>query len=237
LRAVSAADGTAVVAAGSLASFYVALGAPAQSAPIPSPTTLGDVSVRIDDGQTRRLAPLLYVSDKQINFQVPPETAASMSADALIEVMRGGAIVQTGSMHVASVAPTLFMADPSWAMPAAIETVVDQHGSPTSFSVFDCTAAGVCNFRPVSSSDGGSYLTFYGTGFRGAKKENVQCRISGRLLEIEYAGPQGMPGLDQINVRLPDPSDSLWEGAYFEIYLSIDGTQANMAAVTLTRYY
>lgn len=237
LRAVSAAEGTAVVARGSLATLYLPLGVPAQSAPSPWPTTLGGVTVQIDDGQGGRLAPLLYVSEEQINFQVPPETTPSSLADASIVVTRDGKVVQTGSMHVASVAPTLFMADASLAMPAAINTVLDAQGVQVSSPVFDCTHSGACTFQPVSPSTWGSYVTFYGTGFRGATTANVQCWLSGQPVTVEYAGPQGTPGLDQINIRLPDPSDPFWEPAYVEVRLAINGTQANMAVFTLARYF
>src|SRR4029077_21157290 len=106
-----------------------------------------------------------FVSEGQINFQVPPETTPSSLADASIVITRGGTVVQTGSMHVASVAPTLFMADPSWALPAAINTVVDQQGGQSSSAVFDCLPSGTCNFQPVFPSTWGSYVTFYATGF------------------------------------------------------------------------
>jgi len=237
LRAVSAAEGTAVVAPGSLATLYLPLGVPRQSAASTLPVTLGGVSVQIDDGQSKRLAPLLYVSQGQINFQVPPQTAPSTVADASIVVTRGGAVVQTGSMHVASVAPTLFMADPSMSLPAAINTLVDARGVQTSSPVFSCTPAGACNFQPVSPSAQGSYVTFYGTGFRGAGTGNVQCWVSGRLLTVTYAGPQGMPGLDQINILLPSPDDEFWDPPYVGVHLSIDGTLANTAVLTLERFF
>ena len=236
LRAVSAAEGTAVVAPGSLATVYLPLGVPPQSAPSsPWPTTLGGVTVRIDDGPSTQLAPLLYVSEGQINFQVPLETTPSGLVDASITVMRDGAVVQTGSMQVVSVAPTLFMADPSWALPSAINTAVDARGQ-TSSPVFNCTPAG-CNFQPVSPSALGSYVSFYGTGFRGATTANVQCWISGRPVTVTYAGAQGTPGIDQINILLPGPDDEFWDSPYVEIHLSINGTQANTAVLTLARYF
>jgi uncharacterized protein (TIGR03437 family) len=228
LRAVSAAEGTGVVAPGSLATVYLPLCVPAQSAPSSLwPTTLGGVMVRIDDGQSTRRAPLLSVSEGQIKFQVPPETAPSGLADASIVVIRDGVVVQTGSMHVASVARTLFMADPSWGLPAAINTLVDAWGR-TSSPVFNCTPAG-CNFQPVPPSALGSYVSFYGTGFRGATTTNVQCWISGRPLTVTYAGAQGTPGLDQIDILLPGPDDEFCDPPYVEVHLSINGTQANTA--------
>jgi uncharacterized protein (TIGR03437 family) len=129
------------------------------------------------------------------------------------------------------------MADPSWAMPAAINTFVDQQGGQSSVPVFDCTPSGACNFHPVSPSAQGSYVSFYGTGFHAATTANVQCWISGKPVKVEYAGPQGTPGLDQINILLPDPSDEVWEPPYVEVHLSINGIEANMAVLTLPRYF
>ena len=242
LRAVSAAEGTGVVAPGSLATLYplpLGVGLREQSAPLPWPTTLSGVTVQIDDGHGSRRAPLLYVSQVQINFQVPQETSTSDVEDASIVVSRDGAVVQTGFMRVASIAPTLFIVDPFRAIPAAINTVLDAHGVQTASPVFDCDleSPGVCGFKPVSPSAWGSYVTFYGTGFRGATTANVQCWISGQFVKVEYAGPQGTPGLDQINIRLPDPSDPFWEAPYVEVRLSINGTQANMAVLALPRFF
>jgi uncharacterized protein (TIGR03437 family) len=174
---------------------------------------------------------LLYISEGQINFQVPPETAPSNFTDASIVVMRDGVSVQTGSMHVASVAPTLFMTDPARALPAAINTVADARGQ-TSLPVFNCIPAG-CNFQPVLPSALGSYVSFYGTGFGGAIAANVQCWISGRPITVTFAGPQGTPGVDQINILLPGPDDEFWDSPYAEVHLSINGTQTNTAVLTL----
>jgi len=161
----------------------------------------------------------------------------SSQADASIVIKRGGTMVQTGSMHVASVAPTLFMADPSWALPAAINTVVDPQGEQSWSRAFDCLPSGTCNFQPVFPSAWGSYVTFYATGFRGATTTNVQCWLSGQPVTVDYAGPQGAPGLDQINIRLPDTSDSFWEQPYVEVRFAINGRQANMAVLTLPRHF
>ena len=89
----------------------------------------------------------------------------------------------------------------------------------------------------MSPSAQGSYVTFYGTGFRGAGTGNVQCWVSGRLLTVTYAGPQGTPGLDQINILLPSPDDEFWDPPYVEVHLSIDGTLANTAVLTLERFF
>jgi len=65
----------------------------------------------------------------------------------------------------------------------------------------------------------------------------LSTSISGKIVKVEYAGPQGTPGLDQINILLPGPDDDFWEPAYVEVHLSINGTLANTAVLTLERYF
>jgi uncharacterized protein (TIGR03437 family) len=47
------------------------------------------------------------------------------------------------------------------------------------------------------------YLSFYGTGIRGAGRD-VMVEIADTPVRSTYAGPQGIiPGLDQVNVSVP----------------------------------
>jgi len=48
---------------------------------------------------------------------------------------------------------------------------------------------------------------------------------------VLYAGPQGTPGLDQINIRLL-PYEVL-ENLGYEVILSIDGVAANSAFIDI----
>ena len=63
------------------------------------------------------------------------------------------------------------------------------------------------------------------------------ARISGRPVTVTYAGAQGTPGLDQIDILLPGPDDEFCDPPYVEVHLSINGTQANTAVLTLSRYF
>jgi len=90
VRAVSAASGTAVVAPGSLATLYASTSVPAAALAYsrPWPTSLGGIGLGVRDSNgTIRLAPLLYVSDNQINFLVPEETALG---EATLGIVRDG---------------------------------------------------------------------------------------------------------------------------------------------------
>jgi hypothetical protein len=77
-RAVSAAGGTAIVAPESLATLFVTtpVTASTSAGTLPWTTSLGGISLEVRDSTgAARLAPLLYVSPSQVNFQVPSGTA------------------------------------------------------------------------------------------------------------------------------------------------------------------
>jgi len=77
--------------------------------------------------------------------------------------------------------------------------------------VFSCSN-GRCNTVPIDLSQGPVYLSLYGTGFRhrSANPNGVPlagCQIQKQIPIATYAGPQGLlPGLDQLNLRLPQVS-------------------------------
>lgn len=141
-------------------------------------------------------------------------------------------------MQVDAVAPGLFMVDQPRLTPAAISVHAGPDGSQTFRPVFECSPPASCAALPIA----GRYLSFYGTGFRNATRANVKCAISGVPVAVEYGGPQGAPGLDQINVRLPDDDavidasgNFFWDMPYGEVTLSIDGTPANAAVLLFPR--
>jgi len=178
------------------------------------------------------LAPLLYVSQTQVNFQVPAGTAPG---EATLTI----AGTPVGGMQVDAVAPGLFMVSHPNVTPAATAVRVESDGSQTPIPVFRCFSptpgSSSCGPAPVPlSGEQPVYLSFYGTGFRGATAANVTCSINGVRLPVVYAGPQGTPGLDQINVRvwpeLRAGSMPLFMGF---VVLSIDGVVANSAWVQL----
>jgi uncharacterized protein (TIGR03437 family) len=76
------------------------------------------------------------------------------------------------------------------------------------------------------------YLSLYGTGFRGANTTSVAATLNGVRLPVEFAGPQGTPGVDQINVRLLP--EAVLQGATF-LTLEIDGITANPVMLQIVR--
>ncbi|MBZ5625481.1 MAG: FG-GAP-like repeat-containing protein [Acidobacteriia bacterium] len=228
-RAVSAASDSAIVAPESLATMYVPTGASTTAASPPWPTKLGGISLEVrDSAGAARLAPLLFVSPTQINFQVPADTALG---EATLAVVSEGVRTLAGGTQVEAVTPGIFVLSHAESVPAATAVLVQPDGTQVPIPVFDCARSAEAlscklSSMPLSSAGNGRiYVTFYGTGFRGVNAANVTCSIGGIPVPVTYAGPQGIPGLDQINIRLL-PFEQL-ENLVYNVVIAIDGVMAN----------
>src|SRR5581483_11815686 len=90
-----------------IASFGSNLAPTTQAATkLPLPTTLGGVSVLVDD----KPAGLFFVSPTQINYQVPDGVAVG---SAQVTILSGNRVVAQGSLSLPGVSPSLFTADSS----------------------------------------------------------------------------------------------------------------------------
>ncbi len=241
-RAVSAASGTAIVAPGSLASIYLPTSATTteRAAATPWPTRLAGITLEVrDKAGAARLAPLIYVSPEQINFQVPPATALG---EASLAIVGDGGPTLAGGMQVDAAAPALFLVthpgvyeDNNVPVPAAVGVRVASDGRQTPVPVFMCSFPGaICAPAriPLPPAGDPTYLSFFGTGFRGANPANVTCTINGVRVPVEYAGTQGTPGLDQINIRLlPEVRGQPPLVPFGFVTISIDGVAANTASL------
>jgi uncharacterized protein (TIGR03437 family) len=187
-----------------------------------------------DKAGAARLAPLLYVSPSQINFQVPPGTALG---EATLSIVADRGPTLAGGMQVDPVAPALFLVnlplgeENAVPLPAAVAVRVASDGRQTPVPVFMCPpfpGAG-CGPAPIPLPPAGdpTYLSFFGTGFRGANPVNVICTINGVRVPVAYAGPQGAPGLDQINIRLLPEVRGQPPFSLGIVTISIDGVPAN----------
>jgi uncharacterized protein (TIGR03437 family) len=206
--ALSAAIDLAIVAPASLATLYTPTPATAsESASPPWPTRLGGISLEVrDSAGATLLASLLFVSSTQINFQVP---AGAALGEATLAIADGGGTTLAGSMQVDAVAPSLFTAE-GW--PVFTGVLVEPDGAQVPVGVPECVPDWGCWPSPIPLSTAGDrpiYLSFYGTGFRGANTNNVTCHVqdvnspsSAVQVPVVYAGPQETPGVDQINIRL-----------------------------------
>jgi len=208
------------------------------AASLPLPTTLAGTSVVVRDSASAfgdgaavdRLAPLFFVSANQINFQFPPGTALGA---ANVSVLRGGAVVASGTVQINSVAPGLFAASSTGQGAAAAV-------------VFRRRADGSESFEPVAQFDQAQnrfvtipidlgtetdqvFLIPFGSGFRlGAA---ATATIGGVNSEVVFAGATpGFAGLDQANVRL---SRNLIGRGEVDVLLTVDGKTSNAVKVNI----
>jgi uncharacterized protein (TIGR03437 family) len=177
------------------------------------------------------MAPLAYVSPKQINFEVPAGTARGM-ANLTVKTPTGP--INEGTVTVAAVAPSLFSANGTGAGPAAATAVRVTGNLQSPVAVYACPSGPpACVPVPIAVGvDTPVWLSFYGTGIRHfSSASNVQMTIAGVNAPILYAGPQGnWPGLDQINVGLPL---SLRGAGQVDVVLSVDGQASNTVQIAV----
>jgi len=184
----------------------------------PWPTGLGDMtSVTITDSANHQQnALILFVSPNQMNIYLPPGLRN-------IPVMLN------------KVAPALFSLSGTGSGVAAATGVryVISTQAQGPVPVFQCDASGSCVAVPIDPGvDAPVYLSFYGTGIRGASSlDNVSVKIGNVTLKPTYAGPQSQtPGLDQINVPL---GLSLRGAGLVNVTVTIDGVTSNAVQVNI----
>ena len=231
---VSAATGSSTVSPESIASYYgtnLASG-PAQPNTLPLPTTLGGISVQVQDSAGAvRPAPLFYVSATQINFEVPAGTA--LGAAKFTVINSSNAAIATGTANLQNVAPGLFTADSTGkgvVMGDAIRVGVN--GQSSVLPIFKCSGA-TCSSTPINLGvDTPTYLELYGTGIRNQSSlSNVSVTINGTSVPVLYAGAQGgFVGLDQVNVAVPL---SLRGSGETNLVLTVNGQASNTVRVNI----
>ena len=201
---------------------------------LPLPTSLGGAQIIITDSTgTVRPAPLFFVSPGQINYQIPPGTAAGSATVTVINEQGTSAV---GNVLITNVSPGLFTANSNGEGPAAAVAMhVRGNGSVSYESVaqFDASQQKAIT-KPISLGDDTErvYLMLFGTGVRSRTGlENVKVMIGGVEAEVLYAGAQGeFIGLDQINVRVPR---ELVGHGEVDLVLIVDGQTANTVRVRI----
>jgi hypothetical protein len=174
---------------------------------IPAPTTLGGVSVSVGN----QPAALYFVSAGQINLLLP---AGLPPGTATLAIRSESGETATAEIEIGETAPGLFVASAlgNWS-PDANFLVQRPDGSLSRKSVYSCAfypdlltrrSYWYCGaeWLEVGKPFETYYLELFGTGIRGA----VKVFIGPQPVEVVYAGPHPTyPGLDQVNVRLPQP--------------------------------
>jgi uncharacterized protein (TIGR03437 family) len=210
---VSSANPRVGVTADSLASVYgdhIAT-ATAAARSLPWPTSLGDIpSVGIVDSSGHSFtAKLMFVSPSQMNLWIPAGVAigpATLSFPVTgLPPGVGAAALRNVPFTIAKVAPGLFSLDDGGVAAATGTRVTIPTGVQNPVAVFRCDPGSKCVAVPIDVGvDSPVYLSLYGTGIRGAGTGEVMVKIADTPVKSTYAGPQGtIPGLDQVNVRVP----------------------------------
>ncbi|MBL8205401.1 MAG: M36 family metallopeptidase [Blastocatellia bacterium] len=218
------------VAADSIATVFGAnLALRSESAQaIPLPLTMAGASVTVNGLP----AQLLYVSDHQINFVIPPEVEPGIASVVVRNSFGGFAL---GHITIADAAPAIFTADASGRGDAAAVATAD--GFTYQQSPFAVTVNGQPN-----------YLLLFGTGLRRASNANnedangiaerVAVTIGGIAAKVLYAGAQGQyVGLDQLNIELPASLAERLSNvpSRVEVVVSVNGVEANRTSVWLRK--
>ncbi len=202
----------------------------------PLPTTLAGTRVSVLDSLgVERFAPLFFVSPTQINFQVPPDTAAG---GALVTILRDGETAAAGSSQIERVAPGLFSANASGqGLLAGVALRVKADGSQSYEPVarFDEEqrrfVAVPIDLEPAADR---VFLVLFATGVRHrASLGAVSVKLGGVNADALYAGPQGsFAGLDQLNVELPR---SLAGRGEIDLSVQVEGQEANKLRVAVNK--
>ncbi len=196
----------------------------------PLPLELGGTTVTVVDAAgVEREAPLFFVSENQVNFQIPKDSALGF---ATVSIRSASGRVTTGQIRIVEVAPALFSLG-GVAAGHVFRVGSDGFGAYEPLGTYD-VATGTMTPVPIDLGDEGDvvHLVLYGTGIR--KREllaDVKARIGGIEVQVEYAGAHGsLIGVDQINLRLPRELKGRGD---VRIELEVDDIIANIVTVRM----
>ena len=146
-----------------------------------------------DQAGTARQAAVSYTSPSQVNFRIPPGTAAG---DATIAITSGSTLT-TVPARIAAVAPGIFQLNAT-ALAAALVVRVKADQSQSFENVYQLGAGNTVTPSPIDLGTGTVYLSLFATGLQSAQSAAVT--VGGQNIPVLYTGAQGTyDGLDQIN--------------------------------------
>ena len=135
-----------------------------------------------------RTVPVFSFSDAQINVYVPDEVG---NGSRSVVVTVGGDVIAADEVSVAKSNPGLF--------------TVPQNGAGEAIALLASGFRYSTGPFPAKTDNQRSIIAIFGTGWRKDLPASVQ--IGGRAALVQYAGSSGQfPGLDQINVEIPEGS-------------------------------
>jgi uncharacterized protein (TIGR03437 family) len=197
---INAASFTTTLAPGSLAAIVgtnFTTEAPAGASSTPLSTTLDGVSVEVGG----IIAPLLYVSSTQINFQVPFEVPAGSPANVV--VISHGAASSPFSVAIADYAVGLFTYDERdpvivHATTSALVSPSDP-AMPNETVLVYGTGIGKLSERPRTGYASGDAIAI----------DTPTITVGGAPAHVRFAGlARGLVGTAQFNIQLPAAIDS-----------------------------
>jgi uncharacterized protein (TIGR03437 family) len=131
-------------------------------------------------------APVLSFDDTQVHVHVPQSIGTGVAS---FVVLVGGNVTAADDATIVTANPGLF--------------TVPQTGTGEAVALL---VSGMLYTRapfPARTDNAASEVALFGTGWRNSLPVTVQ--VGGKATTVTYAGPSGgFPGLDQLNVRLPD---------------------------------
>jgi uncharacterized protein (TIGR03437 family) len=181
------------------------------------PTSLGGGTVTVTDSAgVQRPAQIFYSSANQIDYRLPPGTAAGFGS---VTIAANGTS-SSGNINVAPVYPNLFLQS-SDGLPAAY--LVRSSGGVVSTTTVSSA--------PIDLGPSGDqvFLVLAATGL--GKITSATASVGGIDVQAAYAGPQNTyPGLDQINLQIPR---SLVGKGRVDITVTAGGKISNPVYVTI----
>ncbi len=236
-QSVSGADYKTVVASEMIAAgFSQGLSETTEAAAIfPLPTTLADRSIVISHTTlmgAEKNAELIFVSPTQINYVIP---AGFPPGRAFVKVREGDRLVRAGVIDIKSIAPSIFTLTSDGAgFPAAFVQRIksDFAVSYELIAQFDPDQGAIVPIPiDLDSETDMVFLGLLGTGFRNRRSlDAVTAKIGGIPVDVLYAGAQGLPGTDQVNLRIP--RDLMGRGEAL-VEIAVEGTPVNVVKVVV----
>jgi uncharacterized protein (TIGR03437 family) len=191
------------------------------------PSLEGTVVAFVDRSGMSQPGQLQFVSPDHINVLVP-DTLVSGAAQVRIGTFSGSVTVP---VNVESIQPGIFSAAASGQGPAAATwlQISRTDGQRTTGLTFDPNTR---RSIPIDLSAGDTYISFFGSGFRGARPASVTALVGGVPVPVLGATAQGQfAGLDQLTVG-PLPATLSGKGEV-ELQATFEGQTANKVTIAI----
>ena len=209
-----------------------------QPSETPLPEELLGTSVEVTDSAgVTRLSKLFFVSRKQVNLLLPPETALGVATVNVRKTPSPRGFWRGHKIKVAAISPGIFTASATGqGVAAGLVLRVKPGGEQTFDPLFDAATGSPVPIDMVGIPLDEVFLLLFGTGIRGFNSE-VTATLDGKPVTVLGAAKQSeFAGLDQVNLG-PVPRDFAGAGggqaALYDIDLLVDGQATNTVQVSI----